>query len=310
MADTRFGLYPAVLKPDGTPSNNIEIAQIDDDTFSPSASKSKYRPGGSLDLSTVGLAFGEPMSQFGTCDLSTVLGNISPTVGLSLTNGAIFARQKRANESTFVGDSTAEHILYTSTKAFACLDSFEVNQDDEQGAKVMASVFHLSSDGMTPPVTKTLAVITGQPTPAYTSRFFMGHIDVNSVEVPGVTGYSIEYAKNYSLKRFNGDVFARLGSITFRDPTIRYRTTSGDLDAALNVFLNQVAGNMELYAYKEDVTAANGRAVLTNSVHVKHTADGEFSMDQDSVSKEEDGSYGFTVNVTGTMAVSVAAAAA
>ena len=308
MSDSRYSIYTATLAPP-SPANVIDFRSIDAHRWTPNATKAPYRPGGSVDKAFQGLAIAMPMHEFETCDLLTVLTNIDPLVGFNAGLGATFRRIKRKDNDVFEAPTaTDQHVIYNSTKGFACVKEISVRQDDPNGAKATVMYQPLSSDGLSVPETVAYGAINAAGTPAYVSRFHQGPVGIDGAQVQSIDGFSVDFGKEFSAKLFNGSTFPVCGSIVSRDPSFKFTTAASDLNVTFNAFTN--SNTIDLYLIKESASTVNSRVALTTQEHIKFSATGEFSPNEDSVSGNEDATVSFNVDVVGTLAVSTTSAIA
>jgi hypothetical protein len=308
----RYALYTAKLSP---AAGAKHITSIESHRWSPSSTKSPYSPGGSVDLAFQSLAVADPVHEFTTPDLSTILGSggVDPAVGLNCGSGAVFTRIHRADNSVFTATSSSStHVTFTSSAGFACLQSISAGQDDEGGAMATVLYYPQSSDGQAAPETVAKAAINSTVNaPAYVSRYFLSLVKAGGSEIPSVSNVSIDFGKEFKRFRFSGDVFPKSGSIVSRRPTVSVTCAASGFNSTLQQFTNNSsgAGTLTVFLQKESNSTANGRVAKGTSQHIKLTATGlEYSVDEDSVTNNEDATVTFTMSVLGTVAGSVASA--
>ena len=305
MADSRYSIYTATLAP-VSPLSLIDFQSIDAHRWTPNATKAPYRPGGAVDKAFQGLSIAMPLHEFETCDLLTVLDEIDPLVGFNAGLGATFRRIKRKSNDVFEATTaTDKHVLYSSSNGFACVKEITVRQDDPAGAKATVMYQPLSSDGLAVPETISLGAINGATAPAYVSRFFQGPVGIDSTKIESIDGFTVDFGKQFSAKLFNGYTFPVCGSIVSRDPSFKFTTAASNLNVTYRAFTN--SDTIDLYLMKESATAANSRVPIGTQEHIKISATGEFSPDEDSVTTNDDASVSFTVDVVGTLSVSTSA---
>lgn len=302
MSDSRFTNYTATLHPQ-SPIVAVDFTSVDSHRWTPNATKTPYRPGGSVDKAFQGLSVAAPMHEFDTCDLTTVLATIDPLVGLDCGLGAVFRRVKRKDNDVFESlAATDKHVLFSSLHGFACVKEISVRQDDPNGAKATVMYQPLSADGLADPETISLGEINTPDAPAYVSRFFQGPVGTDQAQIESIDGFTVDFGKEFSAKLFNGATFPRCGSIVSRDPSFKFTTAASNLNVTFRAFTN--SGIINLWLMKESATAANSRVPIATADHIKFTGTGEFSPDEDSISENEDSSLSFTVDLVGTLAVS------
>ena len=303
---SRFGIYPATLKP--TTGGDINLSQLDSHRFSPNAQKSPYKPGGSLDTLHVGLVSAKPMHSLSTCDLETVLSRISHTDGLAIdgdtTNGSAFFRyQNRICEGGF--SAAATHVGRTSKKGYVKLGTLSGSEGDAKGATISLEYYSISLDGLEDPDVKSVNVdLSAVAVPSFVSRFFFGPTYLGGVKVEGVVQTSVNFGVSCDAKLFDY-VYPTCYSINSRDPSITFSGPNAKIDALLSSFSNNLSAPLDVY-YRRGV---HGQARVGNGTasHIKVTAaSGEWSLDDEGGSGQDDITSSFTVTVTGQLALSVA----
>lgn len=298
----RFSIYPATLTAAGPTAHNFR--QMESYGFSPNASKSPITPGGSLDVAHVGLAMAKPMHRFGTRDLLTVLTNVSPTVGLEMTGGAVFRYQQRKCQNGF--DSTAVHVSRAAAAGLLTIGQISASADDQDGALATMNFHSISSDGLTSPETKTASVdLSAVSTPTFISRFFFGPVYKGGSKVEGIDRVTVDFGLQVDSKTFDFP-YPTCVSVVARNPRITFGGTNAAVDAAINSFIND-SGAIAVYLRR----GAHGQARVADATtsHAKiSTTSGEYSVDEESVGQLQDGSFSFTVIPTSTLAVSVTVA--
>ena len=299
----RFGIYPATLSP--ASGGDINLAQLDSHSFSPGQSKAPYTPGGGLDRVHVGLATARPMHRLSTRDLDTVFTRISPTVGLAIPNGAVFRYQQRLCEGGF--QTGTNHIQRAVAKGFVKPGTLSASEGDSEGSSVSLDFYSLSVDGFTDPDVKTGSIdLAAAPTPSFSSRFFFGPVTLGGAKLPGIASHSVDFGIECDSKLFDF-VFPTCVAITARNPVITFSGPNAALDVTLNSFANNLASPLVLYHRRGAHGQARVSDVTTSHMSITAAA-GEWSVSEESVSGQGDGTFSFQVMVTGTLAVSVAAA--
>lgn len=298
----RFSAYPATLTANSTP---IHFRQMDSYGFSPNATKSPYTPPGALDVAHVGLAKAMPVHRFSTLDLTTALTNVSIVAGLDVDGGAVFRYQQRLCQSTF--DTAAVHISRAANAGLLIPRSIAASSDDAAGARINLELFSISSNGIASPETKTASVdLSAVSTPTFTSRFFFGPVYLSGSKIEGIERVNIDFGLNAQAKTFDL-VYPTCYTIDTRGPTITFTGTNAGIDAALNSFINDLGGTLAVYFRK----GVHGQARVADATaqHIKiSTTSGEYSVSDEAVQSNEDGSFSFSVIPTASLALSLSSA--
>jgi hypothetical protein len=299
----RFVLFPCSFVSGSSVTTNL--AQMQDFSVNPNASKDRFYAAGAIDPKAHILTSADPQISFSTQDLATYFSIVSPTVGVALTGaGATFRLQERATLDG-VFETGATHETFTATKGLICPTRISASQDDQTGAVIQSTLYCLY-DGSTNPIVHNTGVdFTSAPTPAFTSEFFLGPIYHNGSEITGVTQVSVDFGIQFVPKRTSGQVFATLGAITRRSPTFTFTTLKADATAALDIFNRALTGTLAIYLAKG--ADAGSRVSYATGAHCKiSAATGVWSDDSISVSSNDDGTVSISIMPTGTIAVSVA----
>ena len=303
----RFSLYPATLAYTASTTN---LQQLESLRFTPNARRAVIIPAGAVDRAHVGIASADPMLTLGTRDLTMFFGAVSGTTGLRLAvNGAstfsTFRFQERSDAGTFESGST--HETYTIREGFIRPTELSASQDDENGALLTAEVTALW-DGTNDPIIRATGVdFSGAPSPAFTSRFFLGPVYHNGSQIDGVVRSSVQFGINFQARRFNGDPYPRLGSIVTREPVLTFTIAKMDEVSALNMFGRSVTSSFVFYYWKGVADAT--RVAVGTTVHTKISCTaGHIGDDSISVQGNDDGSVDITVLPTSSLSVSVASA--
>lgn len=298
----RYSVYPATVTSDST---DYDFRQMDSYSFAPNTSKTAYIPPGSLDVANVGLAKAMPMHRFSTRDLVTAFTNISPTVGLDIDGGATFRYQQRLCSNGF--DTTAVHVGRSVNAGFLKMANLSASSDDTDGAMLQLELYSTSSDGLTAPDTKAASQnFSAVSTPTFTSRFFFGPVYLDGSKIAGVERVSIDFGLNCEAKTFDL-VYPQCYTIVSRQPRITFSGTNAAIDAAISSFINDNGGTLAVYFRKGVHGGARVADATTSHAKVSFTS-GEYSVDDESITNNGDGTFSFTTIPTGTLAISVASA--
>ncbi len=302
----RFGLFTCSTI-SGSAVTTI-FTQINSFDIIPGASRSRIHVGGSVDPKAHIEAFSDPRIRFGTRDQTTYWGVVSPTTGLPLTGaGATFRLQERETQSTFGAAATAGDT-FTVAQGIVIPQSISASQDDTEGA-IIESELVCEHNGSVLPIVKNTAVdiSSGTLTPAFNSMFFMGPVYINSAEIPGIVSTRVDFGIEYSSKRTSGQVYATLGAITRRAPTISITTLKADATTALAMFLRALAGTVAIYFWKG--ADAGNRVAVATGAHLKiSAAAGSWGEDSISVNNLDDAMTTISIMPTGSLATSITSA--
>lgn len=310
MPQDRFGIYPLTLTYAGPTTLNVQ--QIGRWGIKPDANKETIIPGGSVDPSAIVLNYGNPSVEFETDDLATILSVVTPSAGLACSGGALFQLQKRADGATFAGGAT--NVTITSKKGFCYPKTLDVRQDRAGGARLTCE-YVAQYDGTTtgtPAVpTDPMAIAANQAlasTPAFNARFYLGPVYVNAVEVPGITGYSVDFGIEYRTLRADGDLWPQVGSIFSRKPKFFFTLVKADYAASIGSLFNAApAGAIAFYLRKG--APGGARVADATTGHIKITmATGAWNADSLDVQEQDDATLRVACEATGTIAVSTASA--
>lgn len=295
MAANRYSVYPSSLVYAGP--TTLTIDQIISHSVRTGATFQTVTPGGAVDASAHIMVFGEPVVEFSSDDLKSVLDAISLSAGLSLTGGGTIRYQQRLDGGTFAGSSN--NATFTLTKGFAYPTSIQASQDDTSGATVDVRVMALY-DGTNAPLVKNTSVSFSGITPAFNQVFHMGPVYLNSSELEAVKSVRIDTGITYEPFRASGDVWARQGSIIQRQPMITVNTT--DIDSLTTAIFNLASpGALACYFWKG--VAGGSRVAVGTSEHCKiSAATSALHSDNYSVQRQDDGTFDVIFKVTGTLA--------
>lgn len=301
----RFTLFPCSIIHGS--AQTLDLAQMQNFRVSPNANVTEEFAAGSVDRKAVIEVASDPTISFGTVDLATYWGTVSPTVGLALTGaGATFRLQERSTLDGVFETSTT-HETFTVARGIVIPMRLSASQDDSAGC-MMESTLYCLYDGTNLPIVHNTGVdFASAPTPTFTSKFFMGPCYINGSEIPGLTQWSVDFGITYSVRRTSGAVYGALGSIVRRAPSITLSSLKMDQFTAVSHFLRAAAGTIALYGWKG--TASGNRVAVATTQHFKVTATAGGLGEQELTATEgEDGTYSLRIWPTSTLAVSVASA--
>jgi hypothetical protein len=301
----RFALFPCDFIHSG---GTLALAQMQGFAISPDAQISEEYAHGAVDRKAAIEVASNPSITFETQDLTTYWGAVSPTVGLAVatSTGATFRLQERATLDG-VWETSTTHETYTVSRGILIPESVEASQDDERGA-VVSSRHVCLYDGTNLPIVKNTGVdFSAATTPAFTSKFFLGPVYHNSSELKGVISSRVEFGIEFAPRRTSGAVYASLGSIVRRAPTISITMLKVDALSSVNAFLRALSGTFAVYYWK--ATASANRTAVASTVHAKFSASAG-AWNDESISVQDNGDATATIRIrpTSTIAVSVASA--
>lgn len=293
----RYSLYSVLL------NAAVDLTQVDSWSLKPNQQRANIIPGGSIDPAHIGIASAQPTISLTTRDFSTLFASASISAGLSCTESSTFIAQKRADGATFTAAATSGHITLTAAKGFYYPTTISASQDDTDGAQVEGDFIPLWNTTTDPVVLNADQAINAFSAPAFSSRYFLGPVYHAGSEIAGVTSISVDTGIRYEAKAFSGDPFPTVGSIITREP--RLSITVADIDAAdslTTLFGSAITTGLIIYLQK-GVTSGTRVAVSTEE-HVKITAaSGDWSLDDASISGNDDGSVTFSSVPTTTLAL-------
>lgn len=305
MSTNNYSGFPAAFVSAGPTTLNLK--QMEAYGAKPGSRKSIVTPAGALDRGAVMENFADSSKGFSTRDLTTLLGSVSPTVGLYCTGGSTFRFQKRTTGASFA--SSTNHITITSTLGFLKLDAIRASQDDDKGAVAQCSYLPLF-DGTNDPLVQTNSVdFDAVNAPAYVSAFFLGPVYLGSSPIPGVVESMVDFGTEFRTVRSAGEVYASQGSIVARNPVAAFRILDiSQVKATITRLFGNAYGSAIKIYYRKGAPGASRVADATTE-HCKITfSTGDWTIDDISVSENQDGSANIIVTPTGTIAVSVASA--
>jgi hypothetical protein len=301
----RFSIYPCSFVHAG---GTLNLAQMQGFDSRPEATIRIVYVGGAVDPKANIAVMANPKVTFGTRDITTLIGTLNPLTGLKLAaGGAIFRLQERDDgESIFL--TAATHETHDVAKGHIVLDSIGAAQDDQEGA-IAQLTCHALYDGTNEPIVHNTGIdfSDGEPTPAFSSEFFMGPVYHNGAQIEGVTRWSVETGLAFVPFRTDGNVYPGLGYIARRTPKIKVTTLKVDTVASLNKTLRALSGTFACYLWKG--TNAGSRVAVATGAHFKvSAAAGAWRDESLSVTENDDGTATIEVLATGTLGYSITSA--
>ncbi len=301
----RFALFPCSFIHGA--AQTLNLAQMQNFDAQTAAAISRRFVSGAVDPKANILVSADPRVSFGTRDLATYFGTISPTVGLALTGaGATFRLQERSTLDG-VWETSTTHETFTCSTGLILPRRISASQDDQDGA-VLESELVVLYDGSTQPIVHNTGVdFATAPTPAFTSEFFLGPVYHNGSEIGGVTQVSVDFGINFAPRRVSGQYFATKGAIVQRAPMFTFTILKVDARSAINKFIAAITSSFAVYFWKG--ADAGSRVAVGTGAHCKISCTAGVWNDQNISAREnDDGTVTVQMLPTGTIAVSVASA--
>lgn len=305
MAD-RYSIFPATLGAVAT----LNLQQVDGVSLKSGDKQDVIIPAGNIDPAAVILLGAEPIVNFKTTDISTVLGACSLTAGLScVTAPSLIQFQKRVSGGTFAGATS--HVVITSKAGFLVPKKLSVSQ--EKPAELELD-FHALFDGSTtgtpampvPP----LAIAIGQSltsTPQFNTRAYQGPVYANAVEVPGIESFEIDFGLEVKALATDGDLWPRVISIVARKPKLTAKCCDAAAANTAGGFFNAALPGA-LAFYLRAGAAGAARISDATAAHIKiSAATGAWRASGLEGSGQEDASAEIECDVTGLLAASLTA---
>lgn len=305
MAGDRFSGFTATFVHAG---GTLAINQLGNATVNTNRNITTVKASGSVDPLAQVIASGAPMATIGTRDIATVFGVVSPTAGLACSGASTFNYQKRANAGVFSGSTTNTKL--TAQTGFLCPDTLSAQGDSPAELTLKLYPFY---DGTNEPFLPANSVdLSGVTAPAYNSVFYLGPLYLGATQIEGLTQTRVDFGINFSQIPMDGNVYPKEGMITVRQPSITLTVLKMSSIVAnfTNFFHYAVASDAIKVYFAKGVhgTSAARVAALTTS-HCKVTvATGALGAEDVTVADENDATITYRVNVTSTIALSVASA--
>lgn len=304
MAD-RYSIYPASLGA----ATTLNLQQIDGVNLRSGVKKDVIIPGGLIDPSAVMLLGGEPIVNFKTPDISTVLTAVSLVNGLlCATAASLIQFQKRLSGGTFAG--TLAHVALTNKLGFLVPKKLSVTQDKPAELELD---YHCLYDGTTsgtpaqPVQPLTIAINqTLVSTPQFNTRHYQGPVYANAAQMPGIEGWDIDFGIEVKRLPTDGDLWSRVISIVSRKPKLTCKVSDAAAANTVGSFFNAALPGA-LAFYLRLGAAGGARVADATAAHVKITAaTGAWHTETMDVQGEGDASTNIEADITGTLAYSAA----
>lgn len=294
----RYEIAPITLQY-GVGPTDLDLAQMQNFQLSPNITKSRVRAGGSVDALAFIVSRGRPQVTFGTRDLATYFGQVSPTLGLPITGDAIFREFERDEDDIWTGNG----MTYTAGGGgFLIPQSLSASIDGPDGA-VLTSMFLPYWDGTNLPLVAAEGSMSGAPTVAFGSQFFLGPVYHNSTEIRGITQSSVDFGLTLSGAPLTPGPYDRSSAITDRQPVFSFTTHKSNVNTDL--FGAGVNTNLSLYFQKG--SSNSDRVATTTSEHLKVSCTAGFIEIQETGGEAgSDAMRQILVSPIGTIAISIA----
>jgi hypothetical protein len=187
------------------------------------------------------------------------------------------------------------------------IESIGASQDDQDGVLAQCRMYALYDGTNLPIVHNTGVDLSGAPTPAFTSEYFLGPVYHNGSEIEGILSTSVQFNTMFSTFRTSGNVHAKQGYIARRSPVLQLTTLKSDVDAAVSHFLRAASGTLAFYYWK-GVDAGDRVAVATGG-HVKvSAATSVLSDDSLSITENDDATTTITILPSGSLGYTITSA--
>lgn len=292
MTDRYVG-YPATIEA-------VHYQQMENFRIRPQVEQAIITPAGAVDRAHIGVGRANPMIEWATKDLVTVFANVDLLVGLACPNGATFRLQQRKDGAVF--HAGLKHVTHVSNQGHMCPGRFGASEDDVNGASISLSYYPLSDDGLTDPIATTpLVDFAAAPAPAFVSRFFLGPVYHNAVQLNNIRSWSCDPGHNYQAKTFDLP-FPTKGAIVKRDPVFEFTIADMAEGNAVSMWGSAITGNLDFYLRKG---IASGPRVADNvAQHIQvRVAAGDWDVQEHTAQEWEDGSVTFRATPTGTVSI-------
>jgi len=305
MAADRFSGYTASFVHAG---GTLDLPQMGSYAVQSNRNITRVSSSGAVDPLAHILASASQMAQIGTQDLAAAFGVISPTAGLACSGASTFRYQKRANAGVFSGSTT--NCTLVAQLGFLCPESLSASGDSPAELSLKFYPFY---DGTNLPfVTANSVDLSGVTAPAYGSVFYLGPLYLGSTQLEGVTSTRLDFGINFSQIPIDGLVYPKEGMIISRNPSLSVTLLkTSTLHANITNFFSAVVDSDDIKAYftKGVHGTAAARVAAATTSHCKVTVGtGQMGPDDISVSGESDATITYRINVTSTIALSVASA--
>jgi hypothetical protein len=293
---TRESIYSATIGA-GSP---FVLRQLEGNEINPGQSLGEIIPGGAVDRANTFLNAATPTVGLRSMDLTTILNNISLTVGLNCPTGAVFRGQRRVDGGVF-GSGTL-HTTWTSTKGWLGIGSIGA----VQGTPAVASLAYWAlHDGSNVPLVSATGQALGGSSPQLTSLFYLGPVYLNGSRLPDVQSISIDPGLGYEPVFGDGEVWPQIGFVRTRTPRLQMQSNDPGLAEDIGgAFLAQ--GTTLAFYLRKAATGNLGRVADDSGEHIKITmATGAIAPSPASVSENSDWSSGIVGLPNTTISVSL-----
>lgn len=210
---SRYGLYPCSLMT----GSQKDFKQILGVGIRHGKNQQNFIPSGRLGPNANFLNFIDPTILVRTGDIDQLFAQLQITTGLNCSLGGLFRYQQRADGGTF--KTGADHIVITSNKGFAYVDSLTCTQDVPAEA-VMG--YRVLFDGTNRPLKMQINQALSTPKPGYNSVFWLGPISYNSVLIDTIRSVDIRPGLVLNVFREDGDNCARRCYVVSYQPRITF----------------------------------------------------------------------------------------
>jgi len=151
-----------------------------------------------------------------------------------------------------------------------------------------------------------LQSLVGAPT--FTGRYYLGPIYLAAAPLASIVGFAIDFGITFSTMRADGDLWPQVGSIVKREPKIRFKIKKVDYANTVGSLFNANPA-AALNFYLRLFAAGGARIADSITSHIKiAAATSAWNADDFEVVDEQDATVTVQVNVTGTLAATLASA--
>lgn len=275
-------------------AQTLDLQQLHSVDLDPQAKIHRVFSSGSVDPQANILHAADPILTLGTYDLATLFGVLTPTTCLEAT-GNITARYQQRDSGGGIFTTGGTHVTEVLSGGYLCCTGLSVSQDSEDGMEAQLTLYGISSDGQTSPITTTTnANFSSAPAVAFGSKFYLGPVYHNNAAIPGITQWSVDFGVRMTLSKTSGATFPTIGYIMKREPVFTFSSLKLTADAAANKFIRSQSGAFAFYALKGSDGGA--RVSLASNVHLKisvSSTNGVWNLQKMSAKNTDDGTVTF-----------------
>lgn len=300
MAAERFEIAPCSFIHGA--AQTLNLSQMAGFTINSNGQQVRVRPGGSIDSLAQLLSRAKPTISFRTMDIATVFGAVSATLGLKMTGNSIFRLLERTDCGAF------ETTGVTVTAAAGCMYPTQVQASNDGDGAELGLEFVPLYDGTNPILVSAASVdLSGAPSAAFNSQFFLGPVYHNSSEIRGVRDITVDFGLQFVASPNSPGPYDRKGAFNNREPVLRFTTEKIDEQGSSSLFIRGVTSSFAIYLQKGSANSDRVAAATAQHVKISCTA-GSIETEEIGGDAPEDALTRWTVRPTGTIALSIASA--